>query len=63
MVFELLHHLKINSLSLWVRYKYANTQIHKYCAGILEQSMGARNREGIGLLYRTVGIHTLASIL
>jgi hypothetical protein len=33
----------------------------EYSAGILEQSMGARNREEIlWLLYRSVSIHTLA---
>jgi hypothetical protein len=33
------------------------------CAGILEQSMGgwgARNREGLGLSHRLVGLHRLA---
>jgi hypothetical protein len=29
-------------------------------AGILEQSMGARNREGIGLSYRLARLHRLA---
>ncbi len=29
------------------------------CAGILEQSMGARNREGIGLSYRRASLHKL----
>ena len=31
-----------------------------FCAGILEQSMGARNREGIGLLYRPARLHRMA---
>ncbi len=31
------------------------------CAGILEQSMGARNRVGIGLLYRPVRLNTKQS--
>jgi hypothetical protein len=30
------------------------------CAGILEQSMGPRNREGIGLWYRPAKLHRLA---
>jgi hypothetical protein len=30
------------------------------CAGILEQSMGARNRVGIRLLYRPAKLHRLA---
>ncbi len=30
------------------------------CAGILEQSMGARNRVGIGLTHRPAGLHRLA---
>jgi hypothetical protein len=32
----------------------------QYCAGILKQSMGAGNREGIGLLYRPAWLHWLA---
>jgi hypothetical protein len=32
----------------------------KTCAGILEQSMGAKNRVGIGLLYRPAWLHRLA---
>jgi hypothetical protein len=31
-----------------------------YSAGILEQSMGTRNRVGIGLSYRTARLHRLA---
>ncbi len=31
-----------------------------YCAGILEQSMRARNREGIGLSYRPARLQRLA---
>jgi hypothetical protein len=30
------------------------------CAGTFEQSMGARNRVGIGLLYRTARLHWMA---
>ncbi len=33
------------------------------CAGILEQSMGARNRVGIGLLYRPARLHRLAELI
>jgi hypothetical protein len=31
-----------------------------FCPGILEQSMGARNQVGIGLLYRPAGLNRLA---
>jgi hypothetical protein len=31
-------------------------------AGILEQSMGARNRVGIGLSYRSARLHRLAEL-
>jgi hypothetical protein len=31
-----------------------------YCAGTLEQSMGARNQVGIGLSYRPARLHRLA---
>jgi hypothetical protein len=30
------------------------------CAGIFKQSMGARNRVGIGLTYPPAGLHSLA---
>jgi hypothetical protein len=33
------------------------------CAGILEQSMGARNRVGIGLSYRPARLHRLAEMI
>jgi hypothetical protein len=33
------------------------------CAGILEQSMGARNRVGIGLSYRPARLHRLAELI
>jgi hypothetical protein len=33
------------------------------CAGILEQSMGARNRVGIGLSYRPAKLHSLAELI
>jgi hypothetical protein len=33
-------------------YKLPNNRHWRPCAGILEQSMGARNRVGIGLSYR-----------
>ncbi len=40
------------------------SSVHKHgggtFAGILEQSMGARNRVGIGLSYRSVRLHRLA---
>ncbi len=32
----------------------------QYCAGILKQSMGARNRVGIGFSYRPARLHSLA---
>jgi len=34
--------------------------IKRYCAGILEHSMGARNGVGIGLSYRPAWLHRLA---
>ncbi len=33
------------------------------CAGILEQSMGARNQLGIGLSYRPTWLHRLAELI
>jgi hypothetical protein len=33
------------------------------CTGILEQSMGARNRVGIGLSYRPARLHRLAELI
>jgi hypothetical protein len=33
------------------------------CAGIFKQSMGARNRVGIGLSYRPARLHTLAELI
>jgi hypothetical protein len=35
----------------------------KFRAGIFKQSMGARNREGIGLLYRPARLHRLAELI
>jgi hypothetical protein len=35
----------------------------EFSAGILEQSMGARNRVGLGLSYQPEGIHRLAGIV
>ncbi len=34
-----------------------------YCAGIVEQSMGAKNRVGIGLSYRPARLHRLAEFI
>ncbi len=46
--------------------QYASLQVaisRKLCfAGILEQSMGARNRVGIGLLYLPARLHRLCGI-
>jgi hypothetical protein len=33
------------------------------CAGIFKQSMGTRNRVGIGLLYRSARLHRLAELI
>jgi hypothetical protein len=33
------------------------------CAGIFKQSMGARNREGIGLSYWPARLHRLADLI
>ncbi len=33
------------------------------CAGIFKQSMGARNRVGIGLSYRTTRLYRLAELI
>jgi hypothetical protein len=33
------------------------------CAGIFKQSVGARNRVGIGLSYRPARLHSLAEIV
>jgi hypothetical protein len=35
----------------------------KICAGILEQSMGSRNRAGIRLPYRPARLHRLAKTI
>ncbi len=41
--------------------EFQNNENHQdKCAGILEQSMGARNRVGIGLSYRPARLHRLA---
>ncbi len=34
-----------------------------YCAGIFEQSMGTRNRVGIGLSYQPARLHMLAKLI
>jgi hypothetical protein len=34
-----------------------------YCAGIFKQSMGARNRVGIGFSYRPARLHRLAELV
>ncbi len=34
-----------------------------YCAGIFKQSMGPRNRVGIGLSYRPARLHSLAKLV
>ncbi len=44
------------------------TKIPKYCtvlfrAGIFKESMGARNRGGIGLSYRPARLHRLAELI
>jgi hypothetical protein len=43
--------------SAWLDYQ---CQVQLSCAGILEQSMGARNRVGKGLSHRPVRLHRLA---
>ncbi len=35
----------------------------KNCGGIFKQSMGARNRVGIGLSYRPARLHRLAELI
>jgi hypothetical protein len=37
--------------------------VEAYRAGIFKQSMGARNREGIGLSYRPARLHRLAELM
>ncbi len=48
------HYLISQIANLYVHYK------SNACAGILEQSMGARNRVGIGLSYRPARLQRLA---
>jgi hypothetical protein len=38
-------------------------QMKMTCAGIFKQSMGARNRLGIELSYRTARLHRLAELI
>ncbi len=45
-----------------VEYVQSTFDIHT-CAGIFKQSMGARNRVGIGLSYRPVRLHSLAELV
>ncbi len=33
------------------------------CAGIFKQSMGSRNQVGIGLSYRSAGLHSLVELV
>jgi hypothetical protein len=40
-----------------------NNRYTVHCAGIFKQSMGARNRVGIGLSYRPARLHSLVELL
>ncbi len=37
--------------------------VQQFCAGIFKQSMGARNRVGKRLLYRSARLHSLAELV
>ncbi len=50
-----------NTEPLLRRVLVTETVVMKSYAGILEQSMGARNRAGIGLSYRSARLHKLAN--
>jgi hypothetical protein len=39
------------------------TDVDVICAGNVKQSMGARNRVGIGLSYRPARVHGLAELI
>jgi hypothetical protein len=47
----------------WHSAPFKNTEFWlEICAGIFKQSMGARNRVGIGLLYQPARLHRLAEV-
>jgi hypothetical protein len=48
---------RISRLRHWTHFLFHCCLV---CAGTLEQSMGARNRAGIGLSYRPAGLHRMA---
>jgi hypothetical protein len=52
--------LQISHVLKYGRKRYV---LYLFCAGILEQSMGARNREGIELSYRPVRLSRLAKLI
>jgi hypothetical protein len=52
--------LKISYVLKYGRKRYV---LYLFCAGILEQSMGARNREGMELSYRPVRLSRLAKFI
>ncbi len=44
------------------KFEQISNSVVQYCAGILEQSMGARNRVGIGLSYRPARLHRAGGV-
>jgi hypothetical protein len=57
---------KPEQLTNEVKYRLLNIENMKgadYRAGIFKQSLGARNRVGIGLLYRPARLHRLAEYI
>jgi hypothetical protein len=44
----------------WIGNKKSMINKAETCAGILDQSMGAKNRVGIGVSYRPAKLHRLA---
>jgi hypothetical protein len=69
----LLHNLKFECTSIarkknYLHYIYLNMPEESIlgllrCAGILEQSVGARNRVGIWLSYRPARLHRMAELI
>ncbi len=55
------HNRKVNILLQLLGYSTISASV--FCAGIFKQSMGARNRVGIGLSYQPARLHSMAELV
>jgi hypothetical protein len=56
-------HVNVNNPVVLISSELKDRDVVLNCAGIFKQSIGARNRVGIGLSYRPARLHRLAELV